>query len=58
MKKPAKLQQREVRVKPATHQPTRKELREEFDMPGWSLDQLRQNALGLVKLVEDEDVPA
>jgi hypothetical protein len=51
-------QPRAVRVKPATYQPTWKELEEEFDMPGWSLEELREKVLGPVKLVDDEGVPA
>ena len=54
-KKPAKPQPREVRVKPATYQPSKAELEEEFDMPGWTPGQLRKNVLGPVKLVEDEN---
>ena len=55
MKKSEKRQPREVRVKPATYQPSRAELREGFDMPGWSLDQMRERLLGPVKLVQDEN---
>jgi len=54
-KKPEKPQPREVRVKPATYQPSKAELEEEFDMPGWSPSQLRKNVLGPVKLVADEN---
>ena len=57
-KKSEKAQPREVRVAPSTYQPSRAELREEFDMPGWSLDQMRKNLLGPVKLVQDENEPA
>ena len=45
---------REVRVKPATYQPSKAELEEEFDMPGWTPAQLRSKVLGPVRLVEDE----
>ena len=48
---------REVRVARATYQPSRAELREEFDMPGWSFDQMRENLLGPVRLVADKDRP-
>ena len=48
---------REVRVAPATYQPSRAELREEFDMPGWSFDRTRENLLGPVRLVDDENEP-
>lgn len=55
--RPEQTETREMRV--ARDLPAaRKELREEFDMPGYSLDQMRKNVLGPVKLLEDEDAPA
>ena len=53
--KPKQPQPREVRVRPRTYQPSKAELEEEFDMPGWSPSQLRKNVLGPVSLVEDEN---
>lgn len=32
----------EVDVKPHTYQPSKAEMEEEIDMPGWSLDQVRE----------------
>ena len=32
----------EVNMKPSSYQPTKAEMEEEFDMPGWSLDQVRE----------------
>lgn len=32
----------EVDVKPHTYQPNKAEMEEEIDMPGWSLDQVRE----------------
>ena len=46
---------REIRIAPTPYQPSKAE--EEFDMPGWSLDQMRENLLGPVKLVHDENEP-
>ena len=44
-----------MRVKPATYQPSKAELEEEFDMPGWSPVQLRENVLRPIKIVDDEN---
>lgn len=54
---PEKPPLREVRVAPPTYQPSKAELEEEFDMPGWTLGQMRENLLTPVKLVEDEREP-
>ena len=48
---------REIRIAPTPYQPSKAEVEEEFDMPGWSLDQMRENLLGPVKLVHDENEP-
>lgn len=45
---------REVLIKPATYQPSRAELREEHDMPGWSRKRMRKSLLGPIKLVSDD----
>ena len=55
-KKRTKPQPREVRVASSTHQPSKAELEETFDMPGWTTEQMRENLLGPIKLVEDEEV--
>ena len=57
MRKKSDKSPREVRVAPSTYQPSKAELEEEFDMPGWSRDQVRENLLGPVRLVEDADAP-
>lgn len=51
-------QPREINLVPTPYQPSKAELEEEFDMPGWSLDQMRENLLGPVKIVHDESGPA
>ena len=56
-RRPKEQKLRKVRVKPATYQPSKAELEEEFDMPRWSLDQMRENLLGPVNLVHDENGP-
>ena len=57
-KQPKEPQPREVKVVPATYQPSRAELREEFDMPGWSMKRVRDTLLRPVKLVRDDGEPS
>ena len=35
----------EVDMKPSSYQPSKAELEEEIDMPGWSFDQVREDFL-------------
>lgn len=56
-KKPEESRLREDRVAPSTYQSSKAELEEEFDVPDWSLDQMRENLLGAIRLAEDRNEP-